>query len=93
MTTYRHLSNEEIERKMADNHKELSELYKRRLKLQGDLQELDAKRVHRSSAEYRAVLKEIPQVRGMIHKLNNQIDLFQEELERRENAGEAAADG
>ena len=89
MTAYRGLSNEELERKMADNHKELSELYKRRLKLQGDLQELDDKRVHRSSAEYRAVLKEIPQVRGMIHTLDSQIDLFQEELERREKAGES----
>ena len=89
MTTYRHLSNEELERKITDNRKELSELYKRRLKLQGDLQELDDKRVHRSSAEYRAVLKEIPQVRGLIHTLNSQIDLFQEELERREKAGQS----
>ena len=89
MTTYRHLSNEELELKITDNRKELSELYKRRLKLQGDLQELDDKRVHRSSTEYRAVLKEILQVRGMIHTLNSQLDLFQEELDRRENAGES----
>ena len=89
MTTYRHLSNEELELKITDNRKELSELYKRRLKLQGDLQELDDKRVHRSSAEYRAVLKEILQVRGMIHTLNSQLDLFQEELARRENAGKS----
>ena len=89
MTTYRDLSSEELESKLADNRKELSELYKRRLKLQGDLQELDDKRVHRSSAEYRAVLKEILQVRGMIHTLNSQLDLFQEELDRRENAGES----
>ena len=89
MTTYRHLSNEELELKITDNRKELSELYKRRLKLQGDLQELDDKRVHRSSAEYRAVLKEIPQVRGMIHRLDSQTDLYQEVLDRREKAGQS----
>ena len=89
MTAYRHLSNEELERKITDNRKELSEIYKRRLKLQGDLQQLDDKRVHRRSAEYRAVRKEILQVRGMIHTQNSQTDLFQEELDRRENAGES----
>ena len=89
MTAYRHLSNEELERKITDNRKELSEIYKRRLKLQGDLQELDDKRVHRSSAEYRAVLKEIPQVRGMIHRLDSQTDLYQEVLDRREKAGQS----
>ena len=89
MTAYRDLSREQLERRIADNRRDVDLLRKRRQQLVEELFGLDNRRMSKPTPAYQAMRKDISWAWGRMSRLAEEIQLCQDELERRENAGES----
>ena len=89
MTTHRNLSREELERRIADNRRDVDLLRKRRQQQVEELFGLDNRRMSKHSPAYQAMRKEISWAWGRMFQLNDEIQLCQDEIDRRESTGES----